>query len=48
MHKAHVGEEEWGHSEFQSRRDEIKQRKLERRQRKMTKRREKRETFEGG
>lgn len=46
MNKAHIGEEEWGHSDFQQRRDEVKQRKMERRQRKMTKRREKREAYD--
>lgn len=46
MGKSHVGEDDWGFSDFQQRRDEIKQRKLERRQRKMTKRRQRQESYD--
>lgn len=46
MHKTHVGEEEWGYSDYQQRREDVKQRKMERRQKKMTKRREKREAYD--
>lgn len=41
MAKAHIGEDEWGHSDFQQRRDDVKQRKLEKRMRKETRKRKK-------
>ncbi len=46
MHKAHIGEDEWGHSDYQLRRDEVKQRRIERRNKKNTKRRQKREAHD--
>ena len=43
MRKSHIGEEGWGHEDYQLRRDEIKQRKIEKRMRKNTRKRKRME-----
>ena len=46
MNKSKLDEDDWGYSEYQSRRDETKQRQIEKRNRKNTKRRLKRDQHE--
>lgn len=46
MHKTHIGEEEWGYSDYQQRREDVKQRKLEKRMRKNSRKRKRMENQE--
>lgn len=46
MSKSHIGEDEWGHSEYEDRRNNVKQRKLEKRMRKETRKRKKQEGYD--